>query len=109
MRKTYEIAVNKHAGALGSIRTPKKATSSRENGSPIVEKYAVCDRPGYFGGNKSRVYSTHYRKELAVKECKKSQYIDVRGEKRLPCCVVVVSSGKKGDVIYGDMFPVVIF
>ena len=106
------FAASSAAATLGSIKSPRKAASSRENGKlggrPIVEKYAVCDRPGFFGANKSRIYSTHSRKELAVTECKKSQYIDERGGKRLPCCVVV-SSGKKGDVIYGDMFPAVIF
>ena len=72
-------------------------------------RYAVTDRPGYFGGNKARIYSTHKTLEAARKHLHKSGYTDERGQRRLPVCIVEVGEGyTKGGILWGDMFPTVV-
>lgn len=72
------------------------------------ERYVVCDRPGFFGGNKSEVYSTHRTEEAAIKAAKKHSYLDERRKRRYPTCVVISTHGK-GGVIWGDMFPAIVW
>ena len=42
-------------------------------------KYAVVDRPGYFGNNKAIVRSSHRNLTLAVRAMKRHYYTDDRG------------------------------
>jgi len=72
-----------------------------------TERYAVVDRPGFFGNNQATVYSTHGSMALAVRAMRRAAYIDERQQRRLPCCVVRTTTGK-GGVIYGDIFPEVL-
>lgn len=69
-----------------------------------MRKYAVVDRPGYFGGNKARVYSSHKRIDLAIRAMKRHSYLSEQGKKLYLCCVVTTDKAK-GAVVWGDMFP----
>lgn len=74
-----------------------------------IIRYAVTDRPGYFGGNKAHIYSTHHTLSAARKRLRESGYTDERGQRRLPCCIVEIGEGyRKGGILWGDAFPRVI-
>ena len=82
---------------------------SMEGTEMETTRYAVTDRPGYFGGNKAHIYSVHRTLEAARRQLRKSGYVDERGQRRLPCCIVEVGSGyTKGCILWGDMFPKVV-
>ncbi len=73
-----------------------------------MKTYAVTDRPGYFGGNRTKVYSAHATLELAIR-ARGNGYIDETGTRKRPWCVVHDEAGfSKGEVLYGDMFPEVV-
>lgn len=73
----------------------------------MEQRYCVCVRPGYFGRNESKVYSAHKTLDAAKRAMRRHAYTDERNQTRLPCCVVL-SHKRKGDVIYGDMFPEIV-
>lgn len=98
----YQIA--RVEGTLEEWQIYLKGESEMEKG----ERYVVCDRPGFFGGNKSFVHSTHRTEAAAIKAAKKHSYLDERRKRRYPTCVVISTHGK-GGVIWGDMFPAIVW
>jgi len=73
-----------------------------------VRPYAVTSRPGYFGQNKTQVFSAHATLK-AAKKAAGSGYVDEAGRRKHPLCVVYHPEGwTKGEVIWGDMFPQVV-
>ena len=71
----------------------------------MKEKYATCNRLGFFGGNKSTVKSVHATVHAAINAAKKHTYTDEQGQHIYPVCVVGPGAYRRGSVIWGDMFP----
>ena len=70
-------------------------------------RYAVTDRPGYFGDS-ATVHSTHRTLDAARRAMERGKYRDECGRSRHPTCVVECGTERKGDTYYSDMFPPVL-
>ena len=69
--------------------------------------YNIVDSPGYFGGNKAKVYSRHATLAMAKRAARRYCYTDERGERRCPVAVVR-GDHQKGDHYWGDMYPEIV-